>query len=92
MLVINSKTMTESLVKSFLFLFFFFMIACGSHGPRDMARTYCECFKRGQENPEIMEECTEIAKENQKMLGKDPDAARIYGEEIIKCVIYNQPE
>lgn len=66
--------------------------SCGASSPVEMAREYCACFKEGQNNPERMAECAELATEHREKLPKNPEAAKIYAEEIIRCAVYEQPE
>lgn len=70
----------------------FVFASCSPSDPKSLARKYCACFKEAQENPQKLPECAEIARENQEILGKDEQKSRVYGEEIIRCAIYNYPE
>jgi len=76
-------------IKVCLLFVIFLTVSCSTRDPKTLAREYCACFKEGLNDPNRMNECAELAREHQELLPKDPEAAKIYGEEIIRCAVYD---
>lgn len=66
--------------------------SCASKDPKAMAKAYCQCFLDAGNDMEKLKDCEALAKTHAENLPKDPEAQKLYAEEIIRCAVYEQKD